>query len=116
MSSINILKTANKAAEDKQASQLVVLDLRGHSDLCDFQLLCSAENEKQSQAIAENIEIHCRNELKAAPLSIEGRASGHWIAMDYGSVIIHIFHKKLRDYYAIESLWPTANVDVNSLQ
>ena len=113
--STKIVKMACKAAEEKQASQLVVLDLKGRSEVCDYQLVCSADNEKQTKAIADNIEVLCKSELRIAPLSIEGRASGHWIAMDYGSVIIHVFHKKLRDYYAIESLWPKSPVDVSSL-
>ena len=78
------------------------------SDLCDYQLICSADNERQTGAIASFIEDTLRTELKAKPAAIEGKTNGHWILLDYGAVNIHIFYDYLRDYYALEEIWPKA--------
>ena len=106
--SLEIAKLAIQAAQDKKASNIVVLDLNGRSDVCDYQFVCSGENEKQTVAIADAIEAICRTEARCVPSAIEGKNSGHWISMDYGSLIVHVFVKSLRDYYAIESIWPNA--------
>lgn len=110
--SIEIAKLAIKAAQDKKASRIVLLDMKGRSDLCDYQLICSGDNEKQTVAIADAIEMTCRTQSRALPTAIEGKTSGHWISMDYGFLIVHIFVKTLRDYYAIESLWPNTAVEL----
>jgi ribosome-associated protein len=107
MESLDLAKSAATAAADKKATRPVLLDLRGHSDICDFQFICSGSNNKQTVAIAAEIESRFRKAgVKAA--GIEGKQSGNWILMDYGNTLIHIFFEDLRDYYAMESLWPDA--------
>ncbi len=103
--SLEIAKIAKAAAESKQASNIVVLDARGKSDICDYQLICSAESSRQTVAIAEAIETTLKQKHFDL-VAIEGKPAGHWIAMDYGSTIIHIFVQSLRNFYAIEDLWP----------
>ncbi|MBP6217774.1 MAG: ribosome silencing factor [Oligoflexales bacterium] len=110
--SAELVQLAIKAAQDKKASRIVLLDLTKHSDVCEYQLICSADNERQTTAIADAIEDLCKTEMSRIPSAIEGKTSGHWVCMDYGSLIVHVFLKSLRDYYAIESLWPQAAVDV----
>ncbi len=108
MTPMDIAKEAAAAAADKKAVRPVLLDLRGVSDLCDYQFICSGENERQTRAIAEAIEARCRQVGGIRPVAIEGKQSGNWILLDYGSTLVHIFYNYLRDYYALEQLWPKA--------
>jgi ribosome-associated protein len=106
---LELAKVAAKAATEKKAKRLVLLDLKGASDLCDYQFICSADNEKQTGAIASAIEDAIRTNLGVKPSATEGKTNGHWILLDYGPVNIHIFYDYLRDYYALEELWPKAS-------
>ncbi len=110
MTPFDIAKEAMNAAADKKAVRPVLLDLRGVSELCDFQFICSGENERQTRAIADAIEERCRKLGGVRPVVIEGKQTGNWILLDYGSTLIHIFYNYLRDYYALESLWPKAKL------
>jgi ribosome-associated protein len=114
MTPIDIANEAAAAAADKKALRPVLLDLRGQSDLCDFQFICSGENDRQTRAIAEAIEARCKQVGGIRPVAVEGKQSGNWILMDYGSTVVHVFFNYLRDYYALEELWPKAKfLDVN---
>lgn len=67
-------------------------------------MICSGESTTQVKAIAEHIEAEFqRNAIK--PLSVEGLNYAHWVLMDYGDVIIHVFEDETRDYYELEKLW-----------
>ena len=109
--SIELAKAAWEAAKDKKAKRLIFLDLRGKSDICDYQIICSGDTDKQTKAICDSIEETCLREVKVKPAAIEGRGSGHWILLDYGGVMVHIFINQLRDYYALESLYPGSIAD-----
>lgn len=110
MSPQDIAKEAAAAAADRKASRPVTIDLRGVSDLCDFQFICSGENERQTRAIAEAIEARCKQLGGIRPIAIEGKQTGNWILMDYGGTIVHVFFSQLRDHYGLESLWPKAKL------
>ena len=99
---------AAAAAVDKKSSRITLMDVHGLTDMCDIVLICSAENEKQSAAIADAIEDHCKKAAGVKPYVVEGKQVGNWILMDYGSLIVHIFLAAARDYYALDSLWPLA--------
>ena len=108
MNSLELAQHAAKLASDKKAFRIKIQDLRGFSDLCEFQLVCSGSNAKQAQAICDNIQVILKNEHGMQAVAIEGKGSGQWILMDYGNTIIHVFSDQIRDYYALESLWPKA--------
>ena len=108
MNTLDLVKAIAQAAHDKKASRLIVQDLRQRSDICDYQIVCSATNERQTQAICSSIEEGVRKKLNLRPSAIEGKQTGHWILVDYSSVIIHIFLDEIRGYYALEELWPDA--------
>ena len=113
MDAIQIARNALKASLDKKAKRPVLQDLEGRSDLCRFQLVVSGDNERQTQAICDNIEEQLRKEFGLKAVAIEGKQTGQWILLDYGSVLIHVFFDPIRDYYALEQLWPKAKfVDV----
>ncbi|MEY4632311.1 MAG: hypothetical protein RIQ81_2431 [Pseudomonadota bacterium] len=108
MNANEIAALAAKAALEKKATRIIALELRGLSDLCDIQLICSGENERQTKAIADSITGHIKQKGGGNPVAVEGLQTGSWVLIDYGSVIIHVFMNEYRDYYALETLWPTA--------
>ncbi len=108
MTPLEIAQEAVTAAADKKAVRPVLLDMRGVSDLCEYQFICSGENERQTRAIAEAIEARCKQLGGVRPVAIEGKQSGNWILLDYGSTLVHVFYNYIRDYYALEQLWPKA--------
>ena len=104
---------AVRAALDKKAADVVVLDLRHTPAFTDFFLLCSGQNPRQVHAIADAVE----ETLKAAKLRaahIEGYDRAEWILMDYFTFIVHIFTPQTRAFYSLERLWGDAErIDVS---
>ncbi|MFK7871856.1 MAG: ribosome silencing factor [Oligoflexales bacterium] len=105
---MDLLKIIHNAATELKSEDIVVFDVRGLSDVCDTQMICSAQSTKQVQAIADHIEAVCRQQAHLRPASVEGKNSGNWILLDYGAVIVHVFMSEMRSYYALESLWKNA--------
>jgi ribosome-associated protein len=97
---------AQQAAQFK-ALDLVLLDVSGFSSFSDFFVICSGKSSRQVQGIADNLETSLSG-MGLRPLGVEGRREGHWILMDYGDVIIHIFYEPVRYFYDLESLWSDA--------
>jgi ribosome-associated protein len=98
---------AVRAAEEKQARNIRVLDLREVTSFADYFVIASGANSRQIQAIAD--EIHLRlKKLGEMPNSMEGYDNADWILMDYGDYLIHIFSEKARLYYDLERLWRDA--------
>ncbi len=96
-----------RAVLDKKAARLVVLDVRGLTSVADAFIICSGQSNRQVMAIAENIQKVLK-EQKILPLNIEGAAEGHWVLLDYGHVIIHVFYEPVRAFYDLEGLWMDA--------
>lgn len=100
----DLLRVAAAAADSKQAEDLVALDVSGPLPLTDVFLLASGRNERNVVAIAGEIEDKLI-EHGAKPLRREGRAEGRWILLDFGDLIVHVFHEEDRMYYSLERLW-----------
>lgn len=98
------------AARDRQAEKLVVLDLRGISDVTDYFVICHASSSRQVKAIAETIEDRLRTNLSIRPKHVEGRTQAEWILMDYIDIVVHVFLEEKRSFYRIESLWGDAPI------
>jgi ribosome-associated protein len=96
-------------ALEKLAEDVVILDLRGLSEVCDFFVVASGKADIQVKAIARAVS----DGLRAAgqvPVGVEGAESGRWALIDYFDVVIHVFRPEVRDYYQIERLWNDAGV------
>ncbi|OGP13298.1 MAG: ribosome silencing factor [Deltaproteobacteria bacterium RIFCSPLOWO2_02_FULL_50_16] len=93
-----------QAALDIKAFDLNVIDVRKHIDFADFFVILSGRSDRQVQAICNNILDKCGKKA-VSPLGVEGYNSGHWILMDFGDVIVHIFYEETRDFYALDKLW-----------
>ena len=101
------IQTAIRAAEDKKAESIVVLDLRKASGFTDYFLVCSGTNARQIRAIADAI-METLGSEGADPAHVEGYDRSEWILLDYFDFIVHIFAPETRMFYGLERLWGNA--------
>ena len=101
-------KLALACASDKKALNLSVIDLREIASFTEFFIIASGTNQRQVQAISDEIQEQLKKQLSARPIRIEGYNSAEWILMDYGDFVIHIFEQKAREFYDLERLWRDA--------
>jgi ribosome-associated protein len=97
--------TALRAAESKKASESRLLDLREVSSLTDYFLICSASNQRQAQAVWDEIAKQMKQQCGDKAITVEGYGAGEWIVGDFGDLIVHIFTPEKRAYYDLERLW-----------
>ena len=103
-SSMNIARTAAKAASAKLADDIVAIDVSERLAITDVFLIASASNERQVNAIVDGVEEELAKEgLK--PVRREGRSEGRWVLLDYANVVVHVQHEEDRVFYALERLW-----------
>ena len=109
---------AAEACEDKKAEDTRILELDTlDAGFTDFFLISSGSNERQTQAIADEIETRLKRDFQTYPHSIEGRRQGEWILMDYVDFVVHIFLTEKRTYYDIERLRKSARtIDLEQLK
>jgi len=103
-----LVRLCADGALDKKAENVVILDMRGISSFTDFFLLVSGTSEPQLKAIAGSIREKVRDATGERPIAEDGYPGSQWVIIDYGNVIVHIFHTEMRDVYALESLWSDA--------
>jgi ribosome-associated protein len=93
-----------KAVLGKKALNVVALDVAELTSFADVFIICSGRSNRQVGAIADYIKTDLKKH-KIKPLSVEGSKAGHWILLDYGHVIIHVFYEPMREFYDLEGLW-----------
>jgi ribosome-associated protein len=98
------IKAAVKAAQDKKAEDILVLDLREAFAFTDFFVVMHGLSSRQNGAIAGAIEQELKRD-GLRPLGVEGAAHGEWVLMDYGFFVVHVFSRPARAYYSLEKLW-----------
>jgi ribosome-associated protein len=101
------LELAVRAAEDKKAYDLVVLDLRNAAGFTDYFLICSGSNPRQIRAVADAV-TEALATAGARPAHVEGYERSEWILLDYFDFIVHIFAPETRQFYGLERLWGNA--------
>lgn len=101
------LKAVVKAAEDKLAQDIVVLNLQGIALFADYFVICHGNSEIQVQAIAKEIKEKAE-ELGIQAKMSEGYEQARWVLIDLGDIVVHVFHKEEREYYNLEKLWVDA--------
>ena len=107
------VKLALHCASEKKAANLTVIDLREIASFTEFFVVASGGNQRQVQAISDEINERLKKDLNSRPVRIEGYASGEWVLLDYGDFIVHVFEKNAREFYDLERLWRDAKrVDV----
>ncbi len=96
-----------KAVLGKKALNVVVLDVAELTSFADIFIICSGRSNRQVGALADFIKTDLKKH-KIKPLSVEGSKDGHWVLLDYGHVIIHVFYESMREFYDLEGLWVDA--------
>ena len=96
-----------RAALDKKALDVVILDVGPLTSIADYLILCTGRSDRQVQGIAQAIEDALEGE-GAKPISIEGMQRGQWVLLDCVDVIVHVFYQPVREFYDLERLWEHA--------
>lgn len=93
---------------EKKAEEVTVLDVHELTTLADMFVICHATSDVQIKAIANNVSERTKEELDEKPWKEEGKDNKRWVILDYVNVVVHIFKKELREYYALEKMWNDA--------
>ena len=102
------VQLAIRCAADKKAFDMVALDLREIASFTEFFIIASGANQRQVQAIADEINEQIKKQLQIRPVRVEGYNTAEWVLLDYGDFIVHIFNKESREFYDLERLWRDA--------
>jgi ribosome-associated protein len=103
-----IVKLALVCAEEKKANNTLVIDLREVASFTEFFIITSGSNQRQVQAIADEINEQLKKQFSTKPVRVEGYNAAEWVLLDYGDFIVHIFEQKAREFYDLERLWRDA--------
>jgi ribosome-associated protein len=94
-----------EAGLEKKALAVEIIDVRGKVDYADYVVVMSGRSDRQVNAIARGVEEHLKKKLGVRANGVEGLPQGTWVLMDFGDVVVHVFHEDTRGYYDVESLW-----------
>lgn len=97
-----------RLADKKKAEGIVILNLKKLLFLTDYFVILSGKHKKQNQAIADELMLKAKHSFRVKLLGNEGYAEGSWIVLDFGDVVVHIFHEALRKFYDLEFIWGEA--------
>jgi ribosome-associated protein len=99
---------AVRAARDKKAEDVIVLDLQNAGGFTDYFVICTGGNARQVTAIADSVRETLKNELEERPALTEGVDRSEWILLDYFNFVVHVFSRECRAFYGLERLWGNA--------
>ena len=108
MNAKDLAVVAARAADDKQATDVVVLDVGDIIAITEVFVLASGTNTRQVKTICDEVELALKIEADLSPRSIEGLADASWVLMDYGELVVHVFLTETRAFYDLERLWSDA--------
>ena len=104
-------KVVVKGMQEKKALNIVVIDLREIKNaIADFFVICSGSSDTQLDAIADSVDEEVNKVFNENPWHSEGRTNKEWILLDYANVVVHVFRKDRREFYALENLWGDAKI------
>lgn len=107
MNTDQIVAAVIEAIEDIKGQDITVLDVSAQSSLFERMVIASADSTRQTKAIAHNVQEKLKQQ-QVPDQGIEGLASGEWVLLDLGSVIVHVMQPAVRQYYNLEALWSAA--------
>ena len=99
-----LLRTALDAVDHLKAVDVVDIDVRGRSSVCDFMVVASGTSSRHVKSIAEEV-VKFAKRLDVMPLGVEGEREAEWVLVDLGDVIVHVMLPRVREFYALERLW-----------
>ncbi len=101
-----LAEIAVAAIKEKKGEKIVKLDMRNTAgSICDYFIVCEADNPRQVLAIADEVDDYVRENAGEKPVHIQGRENAQWILIDYINVVVHVFLSEAREFYRLESLW-----------
>lgn len=103
-----LAKACVKAAEEIQAENIRVWDMRGVSSLTDFMIVCSGSSMPHLRAIIREVGGIVERSSGSKPAFTDGKAASRWVVLDYVDVMVHVMHEEMRDFYGLEELWADA--------
>ncbi len=107
-----LVNTIVDALQDKKGKNITTVDMQNlPGTICQYFVICEGNTPTQVSALSDSVWDKVSENLKEKPLGAEGMRNAQWIAMDYGSVILHIFVPELREYYNLENLWADATLN-----
>lgn len=110
-----LLDTVIKALDSKRAEDIRLLCIKDITVVADYFIIANGTSNTQTKALADEVEFQLKKK-GVEPLRIEGYQTANWIAMDYGTFIVHVFYKETREYYNLERLWNDAEqIDISDL-
>ncbi|MEL7833795.1 ribosome silencing factor [Fodinibius sp. Rm-B-1B1-1] len=105
-----LIEVIGEALLDRKAEDITVLDVHELTTLADKFVICHASTDVQIKAIADNVNKETKEQLNEKAWKEEGRETRRWVILDYVNVVVHIFKKELREYYALERMWNDAPI------
>src|SRR6185503_3273694 len=102
------VQLAIHSAAEKKAFNMVALDLRDIASFTEFFVIASGANQRQVQAISDEINEQLKKQLQTRPVRIEGYNSAEWVLLDYGDFVFHVFNGEAREFYDLARLWRDA--------
>lgn len=102
------IQLAIRCASDKKAFDIVGLDLRDIASFTEYFVIASGSNQRQVQAVADEVNDQLKKQLGSRPVRIEGYNSAEWVLLDYGDFVFHIFNGESREFYDLARLWRDA--------
>jgi ribosome-associated protein len=105
-----LIDVITEALLDRKAEEITILDVHDLTTLADKFVICHANTDVQIKAIADNVNKETQEQLDEKAWKEEGRETRRWVILDYVNVVVHIFKKELREYYALERMWNDAPV------
>lgn len=106
--SLDIAVVAARAAHDKGATDILVIDVGDLLGICGYFVIATASNPRLVKAVVDEVEEQVSERFDDRPRSVEGATERRWVLLDYGDVVVHVFHAEERDYYRIERLYSDA--------
>ncbi|MCD9047053.1 ribosome silencing factor [Luteimonas sp. MHLX1A] len=99
-----LLEQVRAATEELKARDVVELDVRGKSSVCDYMVVASGTSSRHVKSIADEV-VRFAKKLDVQPLGVEGEREAEWVLVDLGDVVVHVMLPRVREFYAIERLW-----------
>ena len=100
----SLLKTVHAAVEELKAKDVVQIDVRGKSSVCDYMVIASGTSTRHVKSVADEV-VRFAKKLDVMPLGVEGEREAEWVLVDLGDVVVHVMLPRVREFYALERLW-----------
>lgn len=99
-----LLETVKDAVAELKANDVVEIDVRGRTSVCDYMVIASGTSTRHVKAIADEV-VRFAKKLDCQPLGVEGEREAEWVLVDLGDVVVHVMLPRVREFYALERLW-----------